>query len=236
MFPEWAMLNNYLELSMDLSQAIEITAMLVALLLSLSVHEAAHAYAAKLGGDDTAQKAGRLSLNPIAHIDLVGTIILPLVLKFLGGVMFGWAKPVPVNIAKLKSPRWGHLFVAAAGPLANLLLCAIAILTLNIITVTSDSPIQPRSFIPTILISTALINAYLASFNMIPLPPLDGGAVFGSLLPESIGRLYYQYIAPYGMIILIVLMSTKNLDWIRYFAMGYIELIQFIILSIGSVF
>ncbi|MBF0440475.1 MAG: site-2 protease family protein [Oligoflexales bacterium] len=211
---------------MNLSQGIEIASMLIALLLSLSVHEAAHAYAAKVQGDDTAERAGRLSLNPLAHIDLVGTIILPIALKLLGGVMFGWAKPVPVDIRRFKSPRWGNLIVAAAGPLANLILCAAAIIILNAISVMFESTFSIKDFVPNLLVSTALINAYLASFNMIPIPPLDGGGVLGSLLPFALARPYYKYIAPYGMLILIVLMYTKKLDWIGFFAIGYIELVQ----------
>lgn len=212
---------------MNETQLIQAAIMFIAVIVSLSIHEASHALAAKLQGDDTAQREGRLTLNPLAHIDPVGTVFLPLMLMFLGGVMFGWAKPVPVNLRKLRSPKWGHVFVAAAGPISNLLLCAISLFILS--SYHSEVPLTPQNkgdIFTAACLSLALINAFLAVFNLIPLAPLDGSTVFAAFLPGKLRYLYDQFVVPYGMIILLVLVATGSLRWISLLAYKYINLIS----------
>ncbi len=192
----------------------------VVLLLSLSVHESAHAFTADLLGDPTARYLGRVSLNPLVHADLFGTIIFPLV-GFFSGFMFGWAKPVPVNVSQLRHPTRDHMLVAAAGPVSNLLMALGLFGALMLVkSVSADSSELVRSVayggIPEggnpILTPLALVafygvylNLILAVFNLIPVAPLDGAAVLAGLLPRSLSSGLDQ-IQPYGFMILIGLM------------------------------
>ena len=203
---------------------LEVAITIVVILLSLSLHEAAHAYAAKALGDDTAEKAGRLSLNPLVHIDLMGTIILPLILRYLTGIMFGWAKPVPVNPYKLRFHRWGYVIVSFAGPMANLILSAIAITVL----ISGESYLLQFKSVPLVelLYTLAISNVFLAIFNLIPIPPLDGSALLGAMLPARLHDIYYQYMAPYGSLILFALLYFKAFNWLKYLAMGYLMLVE----------
>ena len=203
---------------------VEVAITVFVILISLSLHEAAHAYAAKALGDDTAQRAGRLSLNPFAHIDLVGTIVIPLVLRYLTGIMFGWAKPVPVNPYKLRSPRWGYVLVSFAGPAANLILSALSVVIL-----VSAEPylVQAKySTLVELLYAVAVSNVFLAIFNMIPIPPLDGSALLGAMLPPRFHTIYYRYLAPYGTLILFALLYLKAFEWLKYIALGYLSLVE----------
>jgi Zn-dependent protease len=192
----------------------------IVLLLSLSVHESAHAFTADLLGDPTARDLGRVSLNPIVHADLFGTIIFPIVGLF-SGMMFGWAKPVPVNISKLRNPTRDHMIVAAAGPASNLLI-ALGLFGLLMIvkTLSADGAELVRSVayfdIPRggdpILTPLAVVafygiylNLILAVFNLIPVAPLDGAAVLAGLLPRPMSAILDQ-IQPYGFMILIALL------------------------------
>jgi Zn-dependent protease len=192
---------------MDLSLLQKITVYALPVLLAITVHEAAHAYAAKRCGDPTAFVLGRMTLNPLKHIDPVGTVLLPLVCMFLGGFIFGWAKPVPVNFGALKHPRSGTLIVAAAGPLANLAMALIWTLLLKLALTMENGYTEPL-----LLMSQAgmMINVMLMALNLLPILPLDGGRILGSLLPP---RLAWQYsrIEPYGMWILILLLAFNLL-------------------------
>jgi Zn-dependent protease len=174
----------------------------IPVLFAITLHEAAHGYVARHFGDMTAHAAGRISLNPLRHIDPVGTILLPLLTLFMGGILFGWAKPVPVNFSALRHPKKDMLWVALAGPAANL---AMALFWGAMFKV---AMMFPGSYFAEPLIGMAefgvTINAILMVLNLLPLPPLDGGRIAISLLPH---RQAYQLakVEPYGIVILILL-------------------------------
>jgi Zn-dependent protease len=186
-------------------------------IFAITLHEAAHGYVAKHYGDLTAYMAGRITLNPLKHIDLVGTVIVPLTLFIIGnltmgtGFLFGWAKPVPVNFNQLRHPKRDMLWVAAAGPGANLFMACFWALIIKL------GLIFPEGIYakPMILMGMAgiEINLILMVLNLLPLPPLDGGRMAVSLLPY---RLAYQFskIEPYGFMILLLLMMTGVLGMI----------------------
>ncbi|MCR4311457.1 MAG: site-2 protease family protein [Candidatus Taylorbacteria bacterium] len=151
------------------------------LIVSVIIHEVSHGYAALYLGDSTAQYAGRLSLNPVKHLDPIGSIIVPFVLSLIPPhIVFGWAKPVPVNPYNLRDQRWGEVLVAAAGPLSNLV---IALIFGLLIRFNSADPFLSAPFLH-IAAMLVLINLLLAVFNLVPIPPLDGSKIFFGLLPE----------------------------------------------------
>lgn len=174
-----------------------IAAWAVPILLAVTLHEAAHGWVAWKLGDDTAYKLGRVTFNPIRHIDPVGTILIPGLLVFSGtGFLFGWAKPVPVQFGRLGSPRRDMILVAAAGPGINLILAVLSGAALALLPISDTNPINLALFI------SIQINILLAIFNMLPLPPLDGGRVLTGLLPAWLARPFSE-IERYGMFILI---------------------------------
>jgi Zn-dependent protease len=177
------------------------------LLISLSVHEAAHAWTANQLGDPTARQLGRITLNPLAHIDWIGTVLFPLVAMLSGLPLLGWAKPVPVNWHYLKNARRDYAIIAAAGPLSNLLLAAIGAAIYRALDATDTPPLAALQTAGTFV----GLNVLLAVFNMLPVPPLDGGNVLGGLLPESGARMIDQ-LRPYGFIILYALLLTGVLS------------------------
>ena len=188
----------------------------IVLLFSLTVHEMAHAWTASRLGDPTARRLGRVSLNPLVHADLVGTVLFPL-LAIVGNLpLIGWAKPVPVNVRNLKNGRRDYVLVAAAGPASNLLLAVLASISLGLITVSPMRLGEPNVSAPLAsLLSTAILtNVLLAVFNMIPIPPLDGGNVLGGLLPRSLGTKYDALMRPYGFILLYALLLTRGFDYL----------------------
>lgn len=216
-------------------QIIEKITYFLALILSLSIHEWAHAFMAKLEGDDTAEKLGRLSLNPIVHMDMIGTIALPMLSAFTGLPLIGWAKPVPVNPANFRHSKFGDGFVASAGPISNLILSALSVLLLALYSAYFEGLVPEGSFfypIINLLKALALINAILAFFNLIPLPPLDGGAVISSIIPKKLGDLYQTYVSPYGIFILFMLIYSNRIGWVYELAMGFLGLVQGIILPV----
>ena len=187
----------------------------IVLLFSLTVHESAHAWTADRLGDPTARLLGRVSLNPIVHADLIGTVVFPL-LALMGGVpLIGWAKPVPVNVRRLLRPRRDYVLVAAAGPASNLVLALVAAVLLRLLTVTPVTLGEPNVSAPiaSLLVQMRQINVLLAVFNMIPIPPLDGGNVLSGLLPSRLAAVF-NTVRPYGFMLLYVLMLTGALGFL----------------------
>src|SRR5437879_3483609 len=190
---------------MDPAAIQKITIYAIPLIFAITLHEAAHAYAARYFGDSTAYMMGRMTLNPLKHIDPIWTIVVPLVTLLFSGFIFGAAKPVPVNFGALRNPRRDSIWVAAAGPAANLLMMiGWALLGRISLTLGESAPAQ---FLQLSAGAGILVNALLMVFNLFPLLPLDGGRILVGLLPP---RLAYSYskIEPYGMFILIGLLVS----------------------------
>lgn len=193
----------------ELIQTISLAA--IPVLFAITLHEAAHGYVARHFGDMTAYQQGRISLNPMRHIDPIGTVLVPLLTMLVGGILFGWAKPVPVNFAALRHPKKDMLWVAIAGPASNLLMAFGWALVYKF------AWSFPDNYFAEPMLGMAewgiKINAVLMVLNLLPLPPLDGGRVAISLLPY---RQAFQLskIEPYGMFILIFLAITPVLGWI----------------------
>lgn len=193
-------------MNLSFPHLLEMALMAVVLLFSVIVHEVAHGYVALRNGDPTARMLGRITLNPVPHIDPIGTILLPLLLLMSGaGIIFGWAKPVPVNPLNFRNYRLGELTVSAAGPLSNLALAVLFALLLR------------YGAINVGLMKFALwgvqINIFLALFNLIPIPPLDGSHILEIFLPPNLARLY-AYLEPVGFILILVLFYTGVMGFI----------------------
>jgi Zn-dependent protease len=209
---------------------LEHTVRLIALyaipgIFAITLHEAAHGYAARHFGDLTAYQAGRITLNPIRHIDTMGTIVIPVLILIAsqGKYAFGWAKPVPVNFGRLRNPKRDMLWVAAAGPGANLLM---AILWAFVIKAMQGVPANYFTD-PVLLMARGgiIVNAVLMVLNLLPLPPLDGGRIAVSLLPQKLAYRFAR-VEPFGMIILLVLMLLGVLGKVMWpFIAGFIGLL-----------
>ncbi|HEY8611133.1 MAG TPA: site-2 protease family protein [Roseomonas sp.] len=197
----------------------------LAAILAITLHEAAHGYAARALGDDTAARLGRLSLNPLRHVDPMGTLVVPglLLISQLAvsgrvDVMFGWAKPVPVNVMALRNPRFGMVLVAAAGPAMNVAIAFAAALLLHPLQGPGGDNVM--DWIEGFLILSLIGNLVLAAFNLLPIPPLDGGRILGGLLPSAIGIPFLR-LERFGLFIvlgLLFLLPTlaKGVDPLRW--------------------
>lgn len=183
-------------------------------LFAISVHESAHGWMANKFGDPTAKLQGRITLNPIAHIDLIGTIIFPIFLAIIGAPVFGWAKPVMVNPYNLKNPRKDGMFISAAGPVSNIISGFVGIVvflilrSFGIVSLYTGGAIEVLSYI---LYFFIIINIFLAIFNLIPVPPLDGSGIIEGLLHNEALEMYLK-IKPYGFLILLVIIYTNVLN------------------------
>ncbi len=196
----------------------------VAFLFSLSLHECAHAWTSERFGDDTGRYQGRITLNPMAHIDWIGTVLIPLFGFMNGGFSFiGWAKPVETNPLSWRDRKWANIWVAAAGPISNVILAIITFVTIKVLMLsgvlipafsgffTLVVPASPESVvmaaIAKLLSIMLMLNIALAVFNMIPVPPLDGSHILESLLPDNLAE-KYAMLRPFGLILLLGLMYT----------------------------
>lgn len=186
---------------------IRVLTQYAALLLALTVHEYCHGLVAHIQGDDTAERMGRLTLNPFAHADMFGTILLPLIAIFTGLPVFGWAKPVPYNPYNLRNQRWGPVAVALAGPAVNLLMAAIFLTALTFL-----APIMgTANLLIVFLIECAVINIVLAVFNFIPVPPLDGSKLLNALLDSPKYMEIRRFLELRGQTILLIIIGIDLL-------------------------
>ncbi|MGQ0443425.1 MAG: site-2 protease family protein [Methylophilaceae bacterium] len=193
---------------MELTLVQKIAVYALPIIFAITVHEASHGYAAKHFGDLTAEKLGRITLNPIKHIDPFGTILLPALTVMLGGILFGWAKPVPVNFANLRNPKQDMLWVAAAGPASNLVM---AIFWAVMLSYSKSVPESAAYFLSEMSWAGITINLVLLVLNLLPMPPLDGGRIAVSLLPINLAN-KLMYVERYGFVILIILMFMGVLE------------------------
>lgn len=211
---------------MDLPIA-EILAAYVCLLFCLTLHEAAHAWVADRAGDPTGRLLGRITLNPVAHMDLFGTVLFPMIMMLTGLPVFGWAKPVPFNPGNLKSRRWGPVIVALAGPLSHLVQLVALVVVARAAFYVFDPDIATVAASPWVLLLMLLvqINIVLMVFNLIPVPPLDGHHVLYAFLPPA-GQRAMERIGPFGILIALLLMRyglgvplafVRDIVWVLLF-------------------
>jgi len=217
---------------LDINSVLKALTFLLAMVVSLSFHEFAHAWTAKHFGDDTAEKEGRLTLNPLPHLDPWGSVIIPFFGFLLVGGLIGWAKPVPVQISNLKNPKRDYVLVALAGPFSNILACLFFSVVFVFIGKMGMFPEETSFFFPLInlVLAGILVNAILAIFNLIPLPPLDGATLLERFLPIKWEQKYTKYIVPNGFMILLMLIFAGLGNWIIVGA----QIIQSICLAVPT--
>ena len=194
---------------MELTVIQKVAVFALPILFAITVHEAAHGYVARYFGDSTAERLGRITLNPLKHIDPIGTLLLPALTVMLGGILFGWAKPVPVNFANLRNPKKDMLWVAAAGPASNLIMAIFWAILLNMVNepAGNNGLFNANYFLTEMSWAGISINLVLMVLNLLPLPPLDGGRIAVSLLPNNLAN-QLSSVEKYGFFILIALMFT----------------------------
>jgi Zn-dependent protease len=192
----------------DIGNTIRLlSAAAIPVLFAIACHEAAHGYAARLCGDSTAEMMGRVTLNPLRHIDPVGTILMPILLGLLAGMPFGWAKPVPVDPRNFRRPRRDAIAVAAAGPGANFAMAVGWAVVLLVLTQSGILPGEARPFFLLMAQFGIQFNVLLGVFNLLPIPPLDGARVLRGVVPNSVGGVLDR-IEPYGLIIVMGLLAV----------------------------
>jgi Zn-dependent protease len=211
---------------MDIDSIVQtITVMAIPVLFAISLHEAAHGYVARYFGDPTAANEGRLSLNPIRHIDPFGTILLPVVLSLLHLPALGYAKPVPVDYGRLRNPKKQMALVAAAGPAANFVMCIGWLAALALF---SHLFVLPQDdFFVRMARAGVAVNSVMCVFNLIPLPPLDGGRIVTGILPMALARKYAQ-IERYSIYVFVGLIVMMQFGLLNGFLIGGMEIVQFI--------
>jgi len=195
---------------MDLTVIQKIAIWAIPVIFAITMHEVAHGWVASLFGDQTARLAGRLTINPVKHMDLMGTVVVPLVMLVIGGFIFGWAKPVPVDARNMRNPRYSMVIVALAGPVSNLLMALFWALVVKFGLILDN-------WFSTGLIymgqAGMMINIVLCVLNCLPIPPLDGGQALAHLLPGRAGWYMYR-IEPYGFLILVILILSGILSFV----------------------
>ena len=250
---EWGLVRGPLPTYLvTMSDTITFTLILIpCLVIAIVFHEVAHGYMAKLLGDETASERGRLTLNPIPHVDPIGTLVVPGALALFGGPVFGWAKPVPVNKWRLDNPRYGMMAVAAAGPGINFVLAAIGAVVFGLTTTTALS-YGANSFGAPVLVdpsgemqmwSTAmfyfiLLNLFLGMFNLLPIPPFDGSHIVGGLLPDRL-RAHWEKLQRIGMVLLLSLIAISwafGTGWIEKVVMPPVAYVMDLFLSLAALF
>lgn len=234
-----------------MTQTLSIALVLIpAIVIAIVFHEVAHGYAARLLGDMTASERGRLTLNPFAHVDPVGTLLVPGGLALLGAPVFGWAKPVPVNRWRLRNPRFGMMAVAAAGPGSNFVLAAIGAVLLGLImpaglgfggsgaeglALLVDRAGETR-WLETGLFYFILVNLFLGLFNLLPIPPFDGSHIVGGLLPERL-RAGWERLQRIGMVLLLGLIASTWIfgsNWLAAILMPPVSLAMSLYLALAD--
>lgn len=223
--------------------AFEVGTWLIPLTIAIVFHEVAHGGVARLFGDMTASNAGRLSLNPIRHVDPFGTVILPMFLAITGMPPFGWARPVPVRQSQLRNPRWHMVLVAAAGPASNIVLALVAGFMLGAVSIILPNGGEglAAKFLVANLINFIVINLFLAVFNMLPLPPFDGSKVLAGFLPQKLA-LKWQSLDRFALVIMLILLVglpriSPEADVLARFVMPPVQwLFNLITTSTGAVF
>ena len=211
----------------DVSIIQKIVVYAIPLIFAITLHEAAHAYVAHKFGDDTAISLGRLSINPLHHIDLVGTIIFPLIGIVLGGFIFGWAKPVPINFGRLRHPKWNLFWIALAGPMSNLAMAIFWGLIFKLSTYVDAYFGAPMNLMAQAGIA---INISLMLLNLIPILPLDGGRMLFAVLPDK-QAMAYAKVERYGLLILVGLLLVGGLTYV--IQPLYASIVSFILSLVG---
>ena len=210
---------------LETQQLVQYFFFMVVFLFSLSVHEAAHAWTAERFGDSTARYLGRITLNPVAHIDVIGTLIFPTIAFFSGALLFGWAKPVPWNPSNVRDRRKADIWISAAGPISNLILASIFLLAIKLFQsyqMVGGTILEP---LQQMCVLGIFLNMTLAVFNLLPIPPLDGSHILPHFLPPDLARSYDQ-IRPYGFIILLACLYLGVLGFVLS---PFMQLIRFIL-------
>ena len=198
-------------------------------LFAITLHEVGHGWVAMMLGDSTAKDMGRLSINPLKHIDPVGTVVVPLIMFFVSGFIFGWAKPVPVNWNQLDNKKRDIALVALAGPFANLIMIVFWAIIAKFFIISAEQGNTIANIFSLMALAGIVINSLLMILNLFPLPPLDGSRVVYSLLPESIASQYTK-IEPYGLIILVLLLVSGILFKIIEPFIFYIQQVMYLII------
>jgi len=194
-------------------QIVEIAFQVIVFLFAISVHESAHAWSASYFGDNTARLLGRISLNPVRHIDPIGTLLIPAIALLIGAPLFGWAKPTPVNTLRLRNRVRDNMLVSAAGPISNFLIVFGAVIIYKIVLLVGGTEIPEQSMLYPLTIfleMTLYINIILAVFNLLPIPPLDGSHILEGFLPDRLKDIYAE-IRPFGFLILLAAMRYLDL-------------------------